>query len=442
MLTLFDGIIGLFYALILLGAGWLYKNHQLAKGYSNYRYYFPSLLAHILGAVGFCLVYGLYYGGGDSYYYFRGGKSLVEMFFLYPVDTIKVFIYNISDIPYDLKYIVSWLGNENGEDAFLTMKLSSVFCLLGFNTFVGSSIILAFVSFFANWKLFKVINTSFYYSNIVVPKLYYILFIPSLLFWGTGILKDTYVFIFLVFIFNFVVTFFSKVNTGKFYTTVLLILSLLFGAFMIKLKAYVFYSLIISLSIAYYSQITGLASLKDSNKGLKYFYNFLLIVLIVILTALGFQSFQREIFRAQEEAISIIQGFHSWHTILGGSSYSLGITDYSFFGIVSKAPLAFMVTYFGPFPWEIKTPIMMFTALESYVFFFLFSKMLWVKQFKLFSGVNRSSIILFSIIFSVIFGAMIGITSYNYGALARFKIQSMPFLLVWILSVNSYKKSI
>jgi len=439
MLTLFDGIIGLFYALIILGAGWIYKNNQLLKGYTNYRFYFPSLLAHILGATGFCLVYGFYYGGGDSYYYFRGGKSLVEMFLIYPIDTLKVFTLNISEIPFELKYIVSWLGDENGEDAFLTMKLASIFCLLGLKSFVGSSIILAYVSFMANWKLFKMINSSFYRANIQVPKLYYILFIPSLLFWGTGILKDTFVFIFLVFILNFVVNFFSEVDHSKLRTSFSFILCIIFGAFMMKLKAYVFYSLIVSLSVVYYSQITRLSTLRNPSKVLKFFLNFLLIFFISTIAILGFLSFQREILRAQQEAISIIQGFHSWHTILGGSNYSLGITDYSLFGILSKTPLAFIVTYFGPFPWEVKSPIMLLTAIESYVFLFLFIKTLWLKKLKLFVNYHNNSIILFSIIFTIIFGVMIGITSYNYGALSRFKIQALPFFLIWLgLSKKNY----
>ncbi|NBG65372.1 hypothetical protein [Acidiluteibacter ferrifornacis] len=442
MLTLFDGIIGLFYALIILGAGWIYKNNQLLKGYTNYRFYFPSLFVHVFGAIGFCLVYGLYYGGGDSYYYFRGGESLVNMFFMFPLDTLSVYPYNISDLPDNLKYITTWLGGENGEDAFLTMKLASIFCLLGLNSFIGASIILSFVSFLANWKLFKVINSSLLASNIIVPKLYYLLFIPSLLFWGTGILKDTFVFIFLVFIFNTIVNYFNPTyKVGKLKGILILIVCIIVGIFMLKLKAYVFYSFIVSLAISYYNRIIGVSALSASNKVFGYFINFCFIGLIVGLTTLGFQSFQSEILRAQEEALSIIQGFHSWHTVLGGSSYSLGITEYTFFGILSKTPLAFLVTYFGPFPWQVKSPIMLFTALESYIFFILFIRVVWKDRFGFISKYKRNNIFLFSIIFSLIFGSMIGVTSYNYGALARFKIQSLPFFLLWLLSFYKPEKN-
>jgi hypothetical protein len=434
MLTLFDGIVGLFYALILLGGAWLYKNHQLNKGYANYRFYLPSLLAHIVGVTGFCLVYGFYYGGGDSYYYFRGGKSLVEMFFIYPIDTFKIIPLNISDIPYDLKYIVSWLGEENGEDTFLTMKLSAFFCFFGGNSFLGASILLSALSFVANWSLFKVINSSLYNSGVYAPKLYYILFIPSLLFWGTGILKDTFVFIFLVFIFNFVVSVFTKTKrNGNVTLFALFILGIVFSSFMMKLKGYVFYSLILSLVVTYFNEITKIPLAKQK-KVVGYFINFILLTIVGGIMVLGFQSFQKEILIAEKETISTIQGFHSWHTILGGSSYSLGITEYTFFGIFSKAPLAILVTYFGPFPWEVKSPVMLFTALESYFYFILFLRFLIKRKWKLFFPLANNSILKFAIIYTLVFGALVGITSYNYGALARFKIQALPFFLLWLSS--------
>jgi len=435
MLTLFDGILGLFYSILLLGLGWIHKNNQLAKGYSNYKYYFPSLLAHIFGVIVFCLVYGLYYGGGDSYYYFRGGKSLVEMFFLFPSDTVKVYFHSINSVPDNLRYITYWFNGVDSNDSFLTMKFASVFSLFGLNSFLCSSILLSFFSFLANWYLFKVINSSLFRSGYSCSKLYFILFIPSLLFWGTGILKDTFVFIFSSCVFIYGVLYFSEKRNKRslkfFFSSILIIL---FSNFILELKAYVFYTLLISFLLGFYTDLINISSISKSNRLVANILNITFIIVVILLIFLGFQSFQNEILKAQEEAILTIQGFHSWHTILGGSSYSLGITDYTAFGILSKSPLAFLVTYFGPFPWQIKSPIMLFTALESYFFFYLFIKAIINRKYRILFAQVNNSLLKFAIIFSIIFGVLVGITSYNYGALARFKIQSLPFFLLWILS--------
>ena len=66
------------------------------------------------------------------------------------------------------------------------------------------------------------------------------------------------------------------------------------------------------------------------------------------------------------------EGFKSWHTYLGdttgGSSYSLGYFDYSAFGIARKAPLALVITLFGPFVWQIKNIVMLMSGVESFLF--------------------------------------------------------------------------
>lgn len=438
MITLFDGILGSFYFLIIMLIGWVYSNQKKGQGKLNYKYYLPSLFIHLFGVTFFCLVYGFYYGGGDSYYYFRGGASLNKYLLTNPFETLSVYFYSLENIPTELSYIISWIGKGNSEETFLSMKIASIFSLIGGGGFLSASIILSYLSFFFNWKLFTTINKAFYIEKVNSPKLHYILFIPSLFFWGTGILKDTYVFIFSSII---IIIFIQAFNIKGIRFLLLKLFLLVVSSYcIISLKPYVFFSVLGSLLVAYYGKILSTSRLLKSNKALGYIFNFIFLMVLIGILFYGFQSFQSEILRAQNEAIKTLQGFHDWHTKLGGSSYSLGITDYSIFGILQQSPLAFLVTYFGPFPWQINSPIMLLTALESYFYLYLFVIAIRTQRFQLFSLFKKHNIILFSIIFSIVFGILVGITSYNYGALARFKIQALPYFLIWLSSYKSIKR--
>jgi hypothetical protein len=137
------------------------------------------------------------------------------------------------------------------------------------------------------------------------------------------------------------------------------------------------------------------------------------------------------------------EGFHSWHTTLGasgGSYYSLGNdVDYSPSGILKKAPLALAITQFGPFIWQIRNPVMLMSGVESLIFLFFFIKVfINVRIYKAYNILFKDHIIMFCICFIVILGIAIGMTSFNYGALVRYRIPILPFFVA-LLSITSLK---
>jgi hypothetical protein len=46
---------------------------------------------------------------------------------------------------------------------------------------------------------------------------------------------------------------------------------------------------------------------------------------------------------------------------------------------------------------------------------------------------------LFSLSFSLLYGFVAGFTSYNFGALDRYKIPALPFFMITLILVNFYK---
>ena len=100
------------------------------------------------------------------------------------------------------------------------------------------------------------------------------------------------------------------------------------------------------------------------------------------------------------------------------------------FGIVKKTIPAIWVTIFRPHPWEVRNPVMLLSGLEALFFVWLFWRAYFYK-FKLNSKARSSSVIItFCLIFSLLLSWAVGLTSYNFGTLVRYKIPMMPFFAI------------
>jgi hypothetical protein len=136
-----------------------------------------------------------------------------------------------------------------------------------------------------------------------------------------------------------------------------------------------------------------------------------------------------------------VKGFHTWHTDVGGSTYNLGDIDYTPSGVVSKIPAALNVTFFRPYLWEARNPVVAVGALES-LFFLIFFLLAFARhRLKIFRRIREVPLIYAFFIYCLVFGFAVGFTSYNFGALARYKIPIMS-LFTFIILFLYFQKSL
>jgi hypothetical protein len=138
---------------------------------------------------------------------------------------------------------------------------------------------------------------------------------------------------------------------------------------------------------------------------------------------------QSDSFNSFETIENRLEGYHTDHgRRVDASVYSLGEVEYTPIGLLSKLPASVIVTLFRPFPWEIKNIVMLVSSIES-TLYLLFT--LWVLFKAGILGSLRSLLgnpeILMALSFTVALGFIVGISSYNFGALVRFKIPLLPF---------------
>jgi hypothetical protein len=110
--------------------------------------------------------------------------------------------------------------------------------------------------------------------------------------------------------------------------------------------------------------------------------------------------------------------------------------------MLSKFPAAVVVSLFRPFVWEAKNVMALLSALEALVFLFFTVMVIIRHKAKLVSIVSKDPTLTFCLVFSVIFAFAVGISSYNFGALSRYKIPCLPFYAAFlIISLNHSKMS-
>jgi hypothetical protein len=115
----------------------------------------------------------------------------------------------------------------------------------------------------------------------------------------------------------------------------------------------------------------------------------------------------------------------------------LGELDGTIESLIWLAPAAINVTMFRPYLWEVKNPLMVIAAIESlFTLLFTLYVLFKVRQ-RIFKYVQTPEVV-FGLIFSIAFAFGVGISTYNFGSLARYKIPFFPFYFS-MLSIILYQ---
>jgi hypothetical protein len=123
-----------------------------------------------------------------------------------------------------------------------------------------------------------------------------------------------------------------------------------------------------------------------------------------------------------------------------GSGYTLGELDGSFASMLALAPQAINVSLFRPYLWEVSNPLMLLSAIESLLLLYFTLAIIFrfgLRNLKAFKNPDVS----FSFTLSIILAFAVGVSTFNFGTLVRYKIPLMPFyVLALVLMDNENRK--
>lgn len=199
------------------------------------------------------------------------------------------------------------------------------------------------------------------------------------------------------------------------------------------LKGYIILAFVPAILIG----INGIIRTKIDSIILKRTIDLVLVTMTAGIIYIGPQFLSETTTKYNVESLeSRVRGFHTWHTDIGGSSYNLGDVDYSAFGVVSKIPAALNVTFFRPYLWEARNPVVLIAAIESIVILFFCLMILYKLGFRFLKYIRKKPILMTFLIYTLVFGFIVGFTSYNFGALGRYKIPIYPIFVFIIFYLN------
>jgi hypothetical protein len=429
-LLLLPVYLGIFYIIALRIVG----RHTANPLYK--KYYSRGLIYKFIGALSFAFIYLFYYKGGDSINFYYTTIPLFKLVFSNPAAFFAFVLNPTAEYPPECylsasSHSVGYL--IRGSPSLTTIRITAILNIFSFNSYLVLCMLSAFITYQFQWRVFILVSSI--YPDLSKQFAYAFLMIPSVLFWGSGAGKDSIMLGCIMFFFYcFYHLVILKRNIFKY-----LFLLLITGYIISLIRAFILFTMapcLMLMAVTYYRNAI-------SSSFLRFFIGPIFLiggvaVSILFIRSLGQAVDSYSIDSLQQKA----EGFKSWHSYLGetqgGSFYKLGEdVEYTPAGIIRQAPLAILITLYGPFVWQIRNIVMLLSGIES-LFFLIFSlRVVFNKRiYNLFGILLRDHLIVFCAPLVIILSVAIGLTSFNYGALVRYRIPILPFFATMFIIIN------
>lgn len=401
------------------------------KNDPRYKYFMRGLLLKIIGAISLGLVYFYYYKGGDTINYYTTGSALLNVLF----DKPENFLYLYFDKPKVSEFFLINSPGEftywvNDEYAFFVSKCFVPLFLVSGKSYMTAAVVTASLCYLGVWRLFLVFTREF--PGLERQFAWSILYVPSVIFWGSGIMKDSITFsCACLYVHGFYWFFTQRKRKLKF------IVALLFGSYMLlAIKPYILFALLPG-SILWFVSMR-VTKIRSAFLKVMFAPTLLAIGLIIGIyvlqqmgDVLGDYSVDKVIKTASQGQQDLKQNYY------GGNAFNIGDYEATVTGVLSVSHLAIFAALFRPTFLDVRNVVMAICAIEN-TFILLFTIYLLVKLkfFRFFSLITTHPLLMFSFIFSIFFAFSVGVSISNYGALVRLKIPCIPFFLSSLVILN------
>lgn len=401
-----------------------------------YRYYVRGLSAKILGGIGLVFVYTLYYPGGDTIQYYMDSLALQKLVFVdfgsfWHVFTNKAEISNYYYFTPETGYPAYCRDPK----AWFVVKFAFFLVGLSFQSYLVTTLLCASISFLGIWKMYQVFAEEF--PSLQREMAISFLFIPSVFFWGSGLLKDTFTFGAL----GFAVwgLYFLIIRRKK---MLVALISLVLSAFVIiNIKPYILVGLIPAIILwlvqKSISSIRGVV-LKSA------------LLPVLILFGIGFGYFfmlflgealaEYKLDTILDKAVINQRDLKSdYHK---GNAFDIGEFNASTGSVLSKFPIATFSAIYRPLIVEANNIVMFLSGTENLVILiFTIRVLIYVRVLGLFRLIVRHHLLTFSFFFAILFAYSVGLTTSNFGSLVRYKIPCIPFFIASLYIIR-YLRSV
>jgi hypothetical protein len=396
-------------------------------------YFIPALTLKFIGAIALGLIYTFYYDGGDTINYYNQASVIYHAFGDSFGAGLKLLTTNGEYDPTLAKYIgqMYWFGR--GSNEYFVLRMAGFFAVLDFNTYTVTGLFFALLSFSGIWAMyitFAKIRPAIYKELAVA-----VFFIPSVFFWGSGLMKDSLCLGALGWIFYA----FYRGAIEKRAILRSLLIGLLAAVPIVSTKIYILLAFLPPALLWVVNENN--ARIRNSTVRLLVKPLFFAVgggLAFFAATRLTAGDDRFDIDKIGERSKITSEYLYQVSVAQQGSAYNLGQLDGTIGSMVKLAPQAIVVSLFRPFLWEARNPVMLLSALEAtYFIWFTLSILYKNGVLRTLRLIGTTPVLTLCFVFSLIFAFAVGTSTSNFGTLVRYKIPLMPFYLCGLLLTQS-----
>lgn len=382
-----------------------------------HKIFWPALFLKCVAGICLGLVYTYYYSVGDTFTYFYDGMNLAQVART-NVGSYLSFLWS-GDETFP---IASELVYKQPRAMFLS-KVTSIFCLLTTDNYWISSLYFSFICFITAWLLVK--KLAVFNKSVVDAAVISFLFFPSVVFWSSGIIKESLALaslFYLAFIF-------LKVWTKDSLKLAHWLLVLLFIWLLWNLKYY-YLAIFLPVVITTLALRFILSRIAIRSAGVKaMLWMFIFIIPLVMVSILHPNFYPERFMTVVVSSYNEFRSISDPHDLIHYKS--LEATPLS---LLQNMPFALFSGLFRPFLTEANNVLQYFIALENLVVLTLTLSALrntWKFIY------NKHRLLLFSIlVYSVLLCIFLALSTPNFGTLSRYRVGFLPFLVLLITIDN------
>jgi hypothetical protein len=405
--------------------------------------YYQAFYFKIICVIAYVIITAYYFGGGDTalfyqaiqdfrtalnddFSHFSGIVSTTELNDNNPLTPYFMYDNYVGDVTYNYMRIA---GN------FFVPRLGLIPSLVFFNSYFCICFCFMMFALGGALRLFKTFY--YYYPEARRELALAVLFLPSVSFWSSGLLKDTICFGAVGFLVYGVLNIFIKKR--KIAASIFWIAASSYLLYTIK--TYIFLVLLLAVTVWIFAETNRL--IKD--KTLRQVFTFMMLVIGVIASYFMIQYFTAQETLKQYQLDNIVSYAENQR-----NNYQLVDVMYnqqtSYYSVNASNPASLVLnsigaTFFRPFPWEVKSAAAVLSAMEALAFLLLTVNLVFKRRVgRVFTEIFKDPRMLLCFVFAFVFAVGVGASTANFGSLSRYKIPCMPFYMVLVLLI--YKKTL
>lgn len=411
----------------------LFKSRR--KRYNNAvlsHYHNIGFWAKVIGAFVFTIFNVYVWKGGDSRgLYYTEGANIYKLI-LKDFSNFKWIILPGSSFDQSLLKDLGNTGYFRSENNYMVTRITTIFSFFTLGRYLLINLFFSMLAFSGLWRLYRFFFQLYPHMHKKIAIAF--LFLPTVVFWSSGILKDSLCISALGWL------------TYSMYDAFYLRKHLVINAFILFVSGYMLWVLKAYILVSYVPFFFLFLFLKNISL-IKSGITKAIIFMGIIFVSVGlFSQIKSKLIEALGEyavggLTTSIQSKSSAYSIKEAtSSFSLGVNmdDGVTMGKLALiAPAAIVATLYRPFLWESRNVSTLLSSIES-LFIIVFTLMVIYKAgpFNFAKIIVKTPIILYCILFSLLFAVFVGATTKNFGSLVRYKIPCMPFYVMAIFLVQ------